>query len=231
MPYICLARTDIPDSTLQVTDLWPNKSQYNPALGPSPVGPRYVNAPDTNNVVLTTAGAVKTFTAAKTGLAAYLLVNVQQDGAGGAAMTPTQGNTVAGHLIAAMQAGSAMTLSDINVILAADCGAGTELTNAGGSLSTGTVQDILRILSGATYTVPADTQIQEAGPLFHAQTAPTTFNASCFDSNEHDILPTDSSFYQSLSFGQIAGFKSASFSYRGTTGAALTVYDDAGAAY
>lgn len=230
MPFICLARADIPDSTLQITDLWPNKSQYNPSLDPAPSGPKYINAPVTNNVVLTTAGDVKTFTAAKAGLAAYILVNVQQDGAGGAAVTPTQANVVAAALIAAMRAGSALDLAAINVILVAACGAGTELTSAGGSLSTGTVEDVLRILSSTPYTVPAGTQIQEAGPLFHAQTQPA-FNVSCFDASFHDVLPTDSSFYQSLSFGKIAGFKAASFTYRGVIGSALTVYDDAGGVY
>lgn len=230
MPFICLARTDIPDSVLQITDLWPNKSQANAVTDPSPVGPKYINAPVTNNVVLTTAGAVKTFTAARSGLAAYLLVNVQQDGAGGAAITTTQANVAAAALIAAMRAGTALNLAAINVILVAACGAGTELTSAGGSLSTGAVADVLRILSSTPYEVPAGTQIQEAGPLFHAQTQPA-FNASCFDPAFHDVLPTDSSFYTSLSFGKIAGFKAASFTYRGTIGSALTVYDDAGGVY
>lgn len=231
MPFICLARTDIPDSTLQITDLWPNKSQYNPSLDPAPSGPKYINAPVTNNVVLLTpAGVIKTFAAAYEGLAAYLLVNVQQDGAGGAAMTTPQANVAAAAIIAAMRAGSTLNLAAINVILVAACGAGTELTSAGGSLSTGAVADVLRILSGTPFTVPAGTQIQEAGPLFHAQAQPA-FNASCFDAAFHDVLPTDSSFYQSLSFGKIAGFKAASFTYRGVIGSALTVYDDAGGVY
>lgn len=228
MPFICLARTDVPNATLQVTDLWPNKSQANPVLDPQPVGPRYINAPVTNNVVLTTVGAVKTFTAAKTGLAAYLLANVQKAGAGGGALTPAAADTIAAALIAAMRAGSTLSLAAINVILAATCGAGTELTSAGGSISTGTVADVLRILSGTLYTVPAGTQIQAAGPIFHPQAGPAAWNLANFDANQHVILPTDSSFYTSLSFGQIAKFKASTFTYKGSAGAALTVYDDAG---
>ena len=109
MPFICLARTDIPNSTLQITDLWPNKSQYNPVVDPPPSGPRYIDAPVTNNVVLNTVGAVKTFAGIYTGLAAYLLVNVQAGGAGGAALTSAQANTAAASLIAAMRAGSLTT--------------------------------------------------------------------------------------------------------------------------
>lgn len=230
MPFICLARTDIPNSTLQVTDLWPNKSQTNPVIDPPAVGPRYINAVVTESVTLTTAGAVKTFTAAKSGLAAYLLANVQALGAPGVALTPTEANVAAAAIIAAMRAGSALSLAAINVILVAAAGALTELTNAGGSLSTGTVEDVLRILSGVTYTVPAGTQIQGAGPIFTAQAGYVAWNAANFESIP-DILPTDSSFYGSLQYGKIAGFKAATFSYKGATGAAITVYDNAGGAY
>ena len=230
MPFICLARTDIPNSTLQVTDLWPNKSQTNPVIDPPAVGPLYITAPTTANVTLTTVGAVQTFTGAASGLAAYLLANVQAAGAGGSALTPAQGNAAAAALIAAMQAGSALSLAAINALLVAAAGAGTELTSAGGSLSTGAVSDVLRILGGITYTVPAGTQIQAAGPIFNPQGSPAVFNAANF-ADHKDILPTDSSFYQSLAYGKVAGFKSASFSYKGVTGAAITVYDDAGGAY
>lgn len=228
MPFICLARTDIPNSTLQVTDLWPNKSQTNPVIDPPAVGPLYINAPTTATVTLTTVGAVKTFTIAASGLAAYLLANVQAAGAGGIALTPAQANAAAAAIIAAMRAGSALSLAAINALLGAVVG-GTVLTG-GGSLSTGAVTDVLRILGGITYTVPAGTQIQAAGPIFNPQGSPAVFNAANF-ADHKDILPTDSSFYQSLAYGKIAGFKAATFSYVGVTGAAITVYDDAGGVY
>ena len=231
MPFICLRRTDIPNSTLQITDLWPNKSQFNVVIDPPAVGPRYINAPVTNTVVLNTAGAVKTFAQAYTGLAAYLLANVQATGAAGPAMTPAQGDTAAASIFAAMRAGTAMTLANINALLVAAAGAGTELTTAGGSISTGTVMDVIRILSSVTYTVPTGTQIQAAGPVFNPQAGVVAWNAANFDPNILDILPTDNAFYLSLNAGKIAGFKSAGFTYKGVTGAALTVYDNAGGAY
>lgn len=228
MPFVCLRRTDIPNSILQVTDLWPNKSQYNPSVGPEPQGPRYMSAPVTNTPVLTNAAGVITFTAAKSGLAAYILANVQAAGALGIACTPTQANNCAAAIIAAMRAGSAMTLSAINALLVASAGAGSELTNAGGSLSTGTVTDVLRILSGATYTVPAGTQVQAAG-VFTAQASAATWNTANFNFTTYsDILVMDSSFYISLAQGKLAGFTAATFSYKGTPGAALVAYDDAG---
>lgn len=227
MPFICLARTDIPNSTLQVTDLWPNKSQYNPTLDPPAVGPLYIDAVTTATVTLSGAFA---FTKAVAGVAAYLVANVQAAGAGGAALTPTQANAAATAIIAAMRAGSSLSLAAINAILVIAAGAGTELTTAGGSLSTGAVSDVLRILAGITYTVPAGTTVQAAG-VFTPQASAATWNAANFAVGHKDILPTDSSFYQSLAYGKIAGFKSASFSYLGVTGAAITVYDDAGGVY
>lgn len=229
MPFICLKRTDIPNSTLQVTDLWPNKSQYNPTLDPPAVGPLYIDAPVTNNVTLNTVGAVKTFAATAVGLAAYLLANVQATGAGGPALTPAQANTAAASIITTMRSGGVLSLAAINAILVAAAGAGTVLTG-GGSLSTGAVTDILRILAGITYTVSGGTQIQAAGPVFNPQASAATWNAANFASHK-DILATDSSFYDSLAYGKLAGFKAATFSYRGATGAAVTVYDNAGGVY
>jgi hypothetical protein len=185
----------------------------------------------TNSVTLTsTGGADRRFPAAYTGLAAYLLANVQKAGSGGGALTPANADTIAAAIIAAMVAGSAQTLSAINTLLAATGGAGTELTNAGGSLSTGTVADILRILAGATYTVPSGTIIQTTGPVFNPQGSPATWNAANFNFNTFtDVLAMDSSFYISLAQGQLNGFTSTTFRYKGTTGAALVVYSDSGA--
>ncbi len=42
MPFICLANANVPDGSLQVTDLWPNISQQNGSIDP-PGQTRYVN--------------------------------------------------------------------------------------------------------------------------------------------------------------------------------------------
>lgn len=225
MPFICLRRTDIPNGTLQITDLWPNASQRNQSIDPQPQGPRYQSAPVTNTVVLSSTGATQRFFAtAQSGLAAYLVANVATGA--GAALTPAQATTAATNLITRMRSGLVMALADINTILAA-AAAGSALT-AGGS--TGAVTDVLRILSGATYTVPAGTVVQVPVSTFNPQADPTAFNASNFNFNTYkDILVSDSSFYVSLAEGQIDGFSSSTFSYRGTAGAAIVVYDNAGA--
>jgi len=225
MPFICKRRSDIPNGVLQVTDLWPNASQRNQSIDPKPQGPRYVSAPVSNTVALSSTGATQRyFGTAQSGLAAYIIANVATGA--GAAFTPAQANAAATALIAAMAAGSVLNLAAINVILAA-AAAGSALT-AGGS--TGAVTDVLRILAGATYTVPAGTVVQIPVSTFNPQVSPATFNADNFDFDTFkDILVSDSSFYISLAEGQINGFSSASFTYKGTAGAALVVYDNAGA--
>jgi len=225
MPFICKRRTDIPNGVLQITDFWPNASQRNQSIDPQAQGPRYVSAPVTNTVVLSSTGATQRyFATAQSGLAAYLIANVATGA--GAAMTPAEANVAAAALIAAMVAGTAQGLAAVNVILAA-AAAGSDLT-AGGS--TGTLVDVLRILSGATYTVPAATIVQVVVSTFNPQTGPAAWNAANFDYDTYkDILVSDSSFYISIADGQIGGFSSATFSYKGTAGAALVVYDNAGA--
>lgn len=232
MPFICLRRTDIPNGVLQITDLWPNRSQANPSTDPKPQGPRYVRHPVTNEVILSSTGGDQRFVAAaKVGLAGYLIANVQADGTGGAALTPTEANVAAAALIAAMRAGSTLDLTAINTILVAAAGAGTELTSGGGSISTGAVTDVLRILSGCFYTVPAGTIIQTTGPIFNAQSSPAAWNAANFDFNTFtDVLAMDGSFYISLAQGKINGFTSPSFLYKRVAGAALVVYSDSGVA-
>ena len=229
MPFMCLRRTDIADGRLQITDFWPNKAQANPVRDPRPQGPRYLRAPITNNVVVDTVGDVITFAAAYEGLAAYLLVNVGNGLTGGVALTTVEANDMAAALITRMRTGAAMALANINAVLAGVV-ANTALTG-GGTDSTGAVADVLRILAGASYTVPAGTQIQGAGPVFTAQADPVAFNAACVSAGWKDILVTDPSFYISLTEGNISKFLAADYSFQDVTGPALAVYDDAGGAY
>ena len=231
MPFICKRRADIQNGILQITDLWPNKSQANAVIEPRPQGPRYINAPITNTVVLgTTGGNQRQFAAAYVGLSAYLVANVQSAGAGGNALTPVEADAASAAIIAAMVAGTAQTLAAINVLLAAAGGAGTELTSLGGSISTGVVTDVLRILAGATYTVPSGTVVNTGGNVFNPQAGVAAWNAANFNFNTFtDVLAMDSSFYVSLAQGQINGFSAATFTYRGVAGGALVVYSDTGA--
>ncbi len=75
MPYICMIRSDIPNGTLQVLDLFPNTSLRNMVV--DPVGQtKFMRAPLNTTPVLT-AGATA---AAYSGLAAWFLDNVSDAG-------------------------------------------------------------------------------------------------------------------------------------------------------
>lgn len=76
MPYICLARSDIPAGTVQVLDLAPNSSQRHPAYDP-PGQTRYLRRPTTTSVGLNPGGTLMTDAY---GLAAYLLDHVEAGG-------------------------------------------------------------------------------------------------------------------------------------------------------
>lgn len=221
MPFICLARTDISDGYLQVKDLWPNLSQRSD-LDPPGQGPVYVNSPDNDTVLYTAAAAARTTTGQYDGVAAYLVDHVE--GAAGAALTAGaagEAAQIATALIAAMRAGAVLNLAAVDAIIAGVVG-GAGLT-AGNS--TGVLTDLLKVLAGALYRVPAGSSIQDAGGLF------VTAQAGSFPTGTYrDVLDTDS---LAISFaqGDLAGFRAAGFTFGGTAGAAVVVYADDGTLY
>tara|TARA_Y100000310_G_scaffold296048_1_gene327975 strand:+ start:15069 stop:16418 length:1350 start_codon:yes stop_codon:yes gene_type:complete len=82
MPYICLARNDIPDGTLQVLDLWPNTSQRNSSIDP-PGQTRYVRRVRDENVNFDAATGIATADrpqATMDGLSAYIMDRVEPGG-------------------------------------------------------------------------------------------------------------------------------------------------------
>ena len=106
---------------------------------------------------------------------------------------------------------------------------GLDASLTGGN-STGTVMDVLRVLAGATYTVPASTIVQVVVSTFNPQATPLVWNAANFDyTTFKEILVADSSFYLSLYQGQINGFTGTGFHYLGVTSPALVAYDNTGA--
>lgn len=146
MPYICLARNDIPDGVVQILSLIPNSSQRHPAYDP-PGQTRYLNRAADNPVLFTAAGAVLEDTV---GLRAYLVDRVEP--AGG---TWTHANqvTIANAIIARMDAGQSLLVADINAIIQGVFAA-SDLDGVG-SNSTGVLTELLDLLSGRGYRLPA----------------------------------------------------------------------------
>lgn len=81
MPYICLARSDIPDGTLQVTDLWPNTSLRNQSIDP-PGQTRYFRRARNTPVNVSSVTGLATSSNGRPleGLSAYLADRVEAGG-------------------------------------------------------------------------------------------------------------------------------------------------------
>ena len=223
MPYICMIRTDIDDGVLQVLDLYPNTSLRNQIY--DPVGQtKYVNRCDNSTVATVASGGNDITVNEYKGVAAYLLANVESGGlaAGTGALSDAHANTIATNIIAAMDAGSAMSLVAVNALLAATA-ANTELTSGGGSASTGSLTDLLKILAGGEFVLPASTATEIPTGTFNA-TAKGSFTTGQYR-NTYDGFALSAS----LGEGALSQYVASTFEYGGTTGAALVVYSDAGA--
>ena len=105
------------------------------------------------------------------GLAAYLIDNVNNV-TGDLSLNANQANGIAARILARVAAGSSLTLADINTAIRAEgagggvaVGAGSTLDGAvaHGTFSTGSVTEVLRILSGEAYMVPAGAHVIAAG--------------------------------------------------------------------
>lgn len=194
--YIIPRRNDLDGMNIQVTDLWPSESQKNyiyDGYGQAgylkwsldPPGATVVDGDSwasgsTNTLLLVgdvlvvdstvdAANDCQRTAVAQFGLAAYLRERVEAAGlaAGTAPPTPDNAQLMADAIMAGTEAGVPPTLANLNAALSSVVAA-TELTNAGGSESFGSVEDVLRILRGEVYRVPAFTIITNAAGLFLA---------------------------------------------------------------
>lgn len=210
--YICRVRTDIPAGALQWVDLYPNSSLRNPTI--QTAGQTGYLADRVENDTLAALSANATVATYK-GLAAYLIDNVIDSG--GATITVGRANTTAVALIARLDAGSTITVTNINAALvAAGCTAGTTLTTGG---STGTVTDVLKILAGGKYTLPSGSVV--GGLAAGAQ-------LGSFDDTYWRPIYISGALQASCDAGNLSVFASNTFGYGGTTGRALVVYDTSG---
>lgn len=220
--FICLTRTDIGNGSLQVLDLKDNTSQRNFPYSPG-AQTKYVNRVQNDTVATTGAGPITT-NAAYQGLAAYLIDNVESGGlaAGVAALTAAEANTIATNIIARMDAGNSMSLSDVNTLISATA-ANSELSNRGGSLSRGTLVELLQILAGREYTLPAGSAVEDATNVL------STTRLGSFTTAQYRETYDTSSLRLSVEQGQLSVYRSATFTHRGATGAGVVIYNRVGA--
>jgi hypothetical protein len=218
MPYIIMRRTDIPNGVLQVDDLKPNDSQRNYTLDP-PGQSGYVRQIPTSDTVITTgAGPIVTVRDA-CGLAAYLIDNVED--AGGTALTAAVANASAALIIARAVAALPLALADVNAaMVASGATAGTDLE---GGTSTGSLAEVLEILSGAKYQLPAGSEVEDGGNVFNT----TRMGFFATTPGVKNIQATGA-FNVSNGAGDLFNYKRADFEYNGVFGPAVLVLADDG---
>ncbi len=219
MPFIVMKRSDIPAGTLQVLDLDPNESQRNLIYDP-PGQTKYVDAVQNDTVVLTGAGPIITV-GALSGLAAWFVTNI--DDGGGAALTAGEANTDAADVLGLLEFGSLTAAAGV-LTLAAINGALTT-----GTISAGQVGEVLDILAGRAYTVPAGVQVDSNGTTFLVAPAVGAVGGPAFGP-ERQVLNT-SSLLLSVNTGALLGYLRSDFTYLGaggTNGEAVVVYNDDG---
>ena len=218
MPYIIMRRTDIPNGVLQVDDLKPNDSQRNYIIDPPGQSGYVRNIPNNNAVQTSGAGPILTIRDA-CGVSSYLIDNVEDSS--GTAITAAVANFAGAFIINRLQNGLELTLADVDQeLFNAGATAGTGL-EAGSS--TGQLSELLSVVSGAKYQLPAGSQVEDGANAFD----PTRSGAFADDPAVRRILDTGA-FRVSLGGGDLSGYLNANFEAYGAMGAAVVVLNDDG---
>lgn len=218
-PVICMRDASIPNNVFQIVDLFPNRSQLNPVVDPVAQGPRYLRQPVNTTPVVDGLAIAREVS----GLTAYILVN-QDDNAD--ILSVTDASRIADLYISRMRDGLALDLATMNGLIQGGGAGELNLPNVeieGNNAST-TTAEILSILSGASYTVPA-------GHIFDADPGLTLPTESFFDTTVFKAIDeNDSSFFLSLARGALSKAKSVRIDpVSGTTlDPLVVVYDGAG---
>jgi hypothetical protein len=226
--FITLKRTDIPNGTLLIRDLWPNPSQYNPVIDPLPQGPFYLSNPSNSKVIVTVSGEVRTLKKASTGLTAYLLATMNGASNGDVAfnsLTQAQAENIANAILVAMRNGNALEDTDIETIAQ---GIVADVALAESTIS---VANILAILAGAVFTLPAGHVIQNAGAGTGVFASLSVNNqAQYFVSDTNQRLLT-SDLAVSSAEGALSVMLTDAFTYKGIEAQAVVIYNNDGTVY
>jgi hypothetical protein len=223
MPFLIMRRDDIPDGALQVLDLIPNTSLRNQVYDPAGQTGYVRNIP-TQDVVATTGAGPVTTVAEYGGLAAYLIDNVENASGGeGTALSAAIANTAATSITANANSGSeTLTLPSINgLLIGAGAAPETSLTPGVGSESTGDLEELLSLLSGRNYVLPAGSMVGGAANIFiEGRRGEFT--------EPFRKIEDGGTFRMSVGEGYIAAITSESFTYGSTAGTAIDVFEDDG---
>jgi len=221
--YICRVRTDLPAGAVQITDLQPNTSQrsyvYQPVGQSGYCPPLYQDDTVAGNV------AANVTTTALNGLAAWVVDTIEDTG-GNVGITAADADSVADNIFAAAQAaisgGTNLDTSAVNTAIQLTVGAsGIGLGN-----SVGTLLEVLRILSGEVYTVPAGTTVN--GAAVYKGSADGAFSDSDSEARGFRKIFSTGALQISCGAGVLNGLGASTFSYyvsgAAVTGAAVAVF-------
>lgn len=217
MPFIVMKRNDIPDGTLQILDLDPNESQRNTPY--EPFGQtKYVNAVNNDTVQLQGTNPIITSVEVE-GLAAFFVTQI--DDGGGDALTASEANANATAVLNLLAYGNLSASAGVLTLTAVN----SAIT---GTLTATQHRQMLEILAGRTYTVPAGVTV-EAGGSFGVSPAVGAEGGPQFG----EYRPTYDTGALTISFaeGKISGFLRNDFTYQGvggSNGEAIVVYNDDG---
>lgn len=162
--FVCLARNDLHPNGLQLLDLWPNSSGRNLIYDPNGQTGYLSFFPANDVVAVSGAGPIL---AADTyyGLRSYLISNIDNQSTA-AHITPSAANvtTMAASILAIVAAGTPLTVAIVDAIVATT-NASSDLTGltAAGSLSTGSLEGLFRVLSGEMYRLAKGATIAAGG--------------------------------------------------------------------
>jgi len=162
--YIVLARNDLDDSFFQMLDLWPNTSHRNYAVDP-PGQTHYLThyfLDGINTAITINEGPPRAVAAANYGLSGYAADTIENAAPPDRALTTAQAVAFAVFCEGRVSNGLPLTAADCDAWLAANVGAGTALGEGNG---TATIEEILRILAGERYQIPAGA-LEDGGPNF-----------------------------------------------------------------
>lgn len=220
--FLIMLRTDIPDGVLQVVDLWPNTSSKNYVIDPGLGQTGYIhNIPDPTADGSVGAGPTFTTSANLTGVAAYLLGNVNTTAGAAAPFTGAEADAATAGLVAIAQAGTVLDLAAVDAVLAGVV-AGTSLTGGG---STGVLSELLSVLAGNGYQIDSGTDLAVGG-------IKTAARNGDFVAGTYTQLYDIGRFLVSNLNGNVSLLRDASFTYdvagSPVTGAAVTVYAEDG---
>jgi hypothetical protein len=168
--YIVLRRNDLADNFLEVLDLIPNTSQRRfpyETYGQTEYLSHFLI--DGVNLPPITTGAGPIYIDGDSyGLSSYCIDRIEYTSAAGRALTGGVGGEAA-QVAAAFEAlastGAALTAAALNAAVVGVLGAGNDLTGIAGN-SIGTVEEVLRILTGERYKMPDQTMVEDGANAF-----------------------------------------------------------------